>query len=61
MFVYYFYKIDGFIRVYNETRYLLLFGSEKYDSIYNTIRYLRSVKSGITYIISDNYAKMKVH
>ena len=24
-------KIDGFIRVYNETTYLLLFGSAKYD------------------------------
>ena len=26
-------KIDGFIRVYDGTRYLVLFGSEKYDSI----------------------------
>ena len=33
-------KIDGFIRVYGRTRYLELFGSEKYDSIYNKIRYL---------------------
>ena len=33
-------KIDGFIRVYGRTRYLVLFGSEKYDSIYNWIRYL---------------------
>ena len=31
-------KIDGFIRVYNATRYLLLFGPEKYDTIYNRIR-----------------------
>ena len=43
-----FYKIDGFIRVYDGTRYLVLFESEKYDSIYNKIRYLISVKSGIT-------------
>ena len=34
--------------------------SEKYDSIYNRIRYLISVKSGITCIISHNYAKIKV-
>ena len=27
-------KIDGFIRVSDETRYLVLFGAEKYDSIY---------------------------
>ena len=34
-------KIDGLIRVYDETRYLVLFGSEKYDSIYNRIRCLK--------------------
>ena len=39
---------------------LVLFGSEIYDSIYNRIRYLISVKSDITYIISLNYAKIKV-
>ena len=30
-------KIDGFIRVYDRTRYLVLFGSEKYDFIYYKI------------------------
>ena len=35
-------------------------GSEKYDSIYDRIRYLISVKSGVTYIISHNYATIKV-
>ena len=53
-------KTDGFIRAYDETRYLVLFGSEKYRSIYNRIRYLKSVKSGIINIISHNYAKIKV-
>ena len=53
-------KIDGFIRVYDGTRYLVLFGSEKNDYIYNMIRYLMSVKSGIAYIISHNYAKIRV-
>ena len=53
-------KIDGFIRVNDETKYLVLFGSEKYDSIYNRIRFLISVKRGITYIISHNYANIKV-
>ena len=53
-------KIDGLIRVYDETRYLVLFGSEKYDLICNRIRYLIGVKSGITYVISHNYAKIKV-
>ena len=53
-------KIDGFIRVHDRTRYLVLFGSEKDDSIDDRIRYLVSVTSGITYIISHNYAAMKV-
>ena len=30
-----FYKIDEFIRIYDRTRYLILFYSEKYDVIYN--------------------------
>ena len=53
-------KIDGFIRVSDGTRYLVLFGSKKYNPIYNRIRYFMSVKSGITYIIFHNYAKAKV-
>ena len=41
-------KIDGFIRIYDGTRYLTLFGSEKYGTIYNRIRYLISLKSSMT-------------
>ena len=54
-----FHKIDGFIRLYDGSRYLVLFGSEKCDSLYDRIRYTVSVKSGITYIISYNYRKIK--
>ena len=43
----------------NGGKYLALFGSEKYDFIYNRIRYLIGVKSGITYVISKNYEKSK--
>ena len=53
-------KTDGFIRVYDRTRYLVLFAIEKHDSIYNRIIYLISVKSGVIYAISHNYAKIKV-
>ena len=53
-------KIDGFIRVYDGTRYLVLFGTEKHDFIYNRITYFIVVKSGITYIIYQNCAKIKV-
>ena len=41
-------------------RCLVLSGREKCDSIYNRIRYLMSVESGITYITSHDYAKVKV-
>ena len=53
-------KIDDFIRVYDGIRYLVLFGNEKYDFLYNRIRYLISVKNGITYTISQNQATIKV-
>ena len=53
-------KIDGFIRIYIETRYLTLFCSEKYDLIYNRITYIISLKSGITYIFSHYFAKSKI-
>ena len=50
--------INEFIRIYDGTRYLTLFGSEQYDAIYNRIRL--SLKSGITYIFSHYLAKIKV-
>ena len=53
-------KIDGFIRVYDGTRFVVLFGSEKYDFIYNRIRYLKGVKSVITYVDSHNYSRIKL-
>ena len=37
-------KEDEFLRFSNRTRYLLLFCPEKYDVIYNRIRYLISQK-----------------
>ena len=53
-------KIDGIIRIYDRTRYLTLFGSEEYEAIYNRIRDLISQKSGIRYIFSHYFAKIKV-
>ena len=40
-------KVNGFVRVYDETGYLVLFADGKY-LIYNRIRYLIGVKSGTT-------------
>ena len=53
-------KIDGIIRTYDRSRYLTLFGTKLYDAIYNKIRYLRSIKSGITYIISHYLQESKL-
>ena len=53
-------KEDGFIRVYDETRYVVLFGPEKYDAIYSRIRYLVSLKSSITNFTSHKYVRIKI-
>ena len=37
-------KIDGITRIYDGARYLRLFGTKKYDAIYDRIRYLTSLK-----------------
>ena len=52
-------EIGGFIIIYDRTRYLVLFGSEK-DAIYNRIRYLISLKSCITHVFSHYFSKIKV-
>ena len=41
-------SIDGFITIYDGTRYLIFLCPEKYDAIDNIIRYLIRLKSGIT-------------
>ena len=53
-------KTDGFIKIYDGTRYLILFGSEKYDAIYSRIRYITSLKSSITYIFLTVMQKTKL-
>ena len=53
-------KVHGFIRDYDATKYLVLFDPQKYDAIFDNIRYLIGLKSCITYADSDNYAKTKI-
>ena len=53
-------KVDRFIRVFDGTRYLILFGPEIYDAIINSIRYLLGVKSSITYVIAYVVLPMKL-
>ena len=52
-------KMNGFIIVHDGTRYLVLLGGEKYHFIYYRIKHLVGLKSGITYVISYNFAKIK--
>ena len=49
-------KVDGFIRVYDGTRYL----DQKHDFINIKIRYFTGIKGRITYVFPHNYAKIKV-
>ena len=53
-------KVDGFIRVYDGTRYLVLLDPEKYEVFYNGIICLISQKSVITFFSSRNYGKVKI-
>ena len=53
-------KIDGFIRIYDASRYLISLGPEKFDVSYNRLSYLISLKSSITCIFSHYYRKIKV-
>ena len=53
-------KINVFIRLYDGTRHLVLFGIEKYDFVNNRIRYPIGVNGGTTYTISHNHGKIKV-
>ena len=52
-------KVDGIVRVYDGTRYLVLPGGEKFDFFYNRIKYDIGVYY-ITYCFSHNYARIKV-
>ena len=53
-------KVYGFIRKYDRTRYIILFGFEKYNIIFNRIKYLPRLNSNISYVISHNYVKIKL-
>ena len=53
-------EIDGFIKIYDGVRYLVLFASERYNKIYDRIRYFIGEKSGITDIISHNFPKIRI-
>ena len=48
-------KVDRFYRAHDGSRYSILFRTEKYDAIYNRIRYFISRKSNTTYAFSNSH------
>ena len=54
-------KVDWFIRDYNWTKYLVLFGPKTYDAVFDRIRFLIGLKSGITYVDSHNHTEIKIN
>ena len=53
-------EIDGFIKIHDKIRYLVLFDYSHCDKICNKIKYLVSDKSGITDSINHNFAKIRI-
>ena len=53
-------RFDGYIRISDGTRYLVLLGPETNYTIYNRSRYIISLKSSITYIFSHYFIKIKI-
>ena len=51
-------KIDGFIKVYDGIKYLVIFDYWQHDKIYSRIIYLISEKSGITDGINHNFGRI---
>ena len=52
-------QIDRFVKIYKGIRCLVLFCPEKYDEVYDRIKYIISEKSSITHIFNHNFAKIK--
>ena len=53
-------NIDGFIKIHDKTRYLVLFNYSYCDKICDKIEYLISEKSGITDTINHNLSRIRI-
>ena len=53
-------KIDGFIKIHDGVRYLILFAPERYNAVCDKINYLISEKNGVTYSINHNFARIRI-
>ena len=54
------YEKFGFTKIYDGSKYLVLLGPEKYDAMCDRVTYHVSPKSGIKYIFSHYFTKIKV-
>ena len=52
-------KIDGFIKIYDRTIYLVILGHCSFHKICGSIKYLLSEKSGIADSINYNFARIR--
>ena len=52
-------KINGFIKIYEGIRYLILYNYERYNAIYDKMKYLLSEKSGVTDSINHNFTRIR--
>ena len=55
-----FHEIDGFIKIHDKIRYLVLFDYSYCDKICDKIKYLISEKSGITDSINHNFGRIRI-
>ena len=54
-------KVDGYIKKYDKTKYLLLFpSSEKYEAMFDRIRYFITLESKISDVYTYKYMKIKL-
>ena len=54
-------EIDGFIKIHNGIRYLVLFDCGWLDKICDRIKYLISEKNGITDSFNHNFARIRIY
>ena len=53
-------NVDGFIKTYDGTRYLVLFDPERYDGIQKRIKHIVSEKNSIKCSINNNFFWIKI-
>ena len=55
-------RVDRYIRIYDETKCLASFNSnEKFDRVFDWIRYLIMLKSNISEFYSHKFMKIKIN